>query len=154
MGAGSLFDDKTDNITRVGVFAVVALLAFAGWRAMHPHTHFQAEGLDFAYDQGVQESKMTHTPAVVLVTAGWCPTCRALHENVLSRSDVRNELNGHYTFVKLDMTDPTEKQGQLLGKISVNCYPTLIRFDRDGNETARANYLPPDQMIAWLQAGE
>jgi thioredoxin-related protein len=39
-------------------------------------------------------------------------------------------------------------------KFGVSAIPTLIRYDKNGNETDRANYLDPEHMIAWLKAGE
>jgi len=39
-------------------------------------------------------------------------------------------------------------------KFGVRYIPLMIRYDVNGQETDRTNYLPPDELIAWLKAGE
>jgi thiol:disulfide interchange protein len=138
--------------------AAIAILLLLGglmvYRMEHPSTTFAADGLDPNWDAAAQHSRAAAQPTVVLFTAGWCPACRSLHANVLSRGDVQQELQSHYSFFTVDMTSPSSQVQARAQKFGVRFIPLLIRYDANGNETARTNYLPPEQLIDWLKAGE
>ena len=138
-----------DN-NRILVAAAVGIVAFLGWRTFFPKSTFAADGIDPAWDRQVAISQATNRPALVLFTASWCGACRNLHENVLSRSEVRQAIYEKYTFVTVDMTEPSQATMQRAEKCGVNAYPTLIRFDADGRESDRTHGMSPDAMIAWL----
>ncbi len=148
------FSSDSDAFTRIGTLALFVLLGFAAWRLMHPTTTFAADGLDPDWDRAVAESRSAHQPTVVLFTADWCPACQALHSDDLSRDDIRHELYAHFTFLRIDLTNPTATAQQHARKLGVSAIPTLIRYDATGKETDRTHYLPPDAMLAWLRAGE
>jgi thiol:disulfide interchange protein len=133
---------------------LVGLGGMLGYRMLHPSTTFAADGMDPNWDATAQRCHDLSRPAVVLFTAQWCPGCRMLHESVLSRNDVQAELQGHYTFYAVDMTQPSPSVQARGHKFGVSSIPLLIRFDADGKETDRTHYLEPAQMIAWLKAGE
>jgi thioredoxin len=134
----------------VGVLLVLGGLLF--YRMHHPSTTFAADGLDPDWDAAVDRSH--GEPTVVLFTAGWCPACRALHGNVLSRSDVQAELQNHYYFYTVDLTNPSPQVQEHARKFGVRYIPLMIRYDPNGKETDRTNYMNPEQMVAWLKAGE
>jgi thiol:disulfide interchange protein len=142
-----------DVRTRLTCFALGLVACLLGWRWMHPSTVFATDG-DPTWDSAVEQSRGSGQPAVVLFTADWCPPCRYLHANVLSRDDVESELRGHYTFVTVDLTNPTPATQARASKFGVSAIPTLIRYNADGKETARTHGLSPDGMIQWLRAGE
>ena len=77
-----------------------------------------------------------------------------LHDNTLARSDVQEELRGHYRFVKVDLTSPTPAAQAHAEKLGIHAIPTMIRYDADGREADRTHYLNPQQMIEWLKQGE
>jgi len=124
------------------------------YRSQHPSTRFAADGADVAWDYAVRTSQNSGQPTVVLFTANWCPACQMLHGDVLSRGDVRQELSSHYSFYTVDLSRPSPQVQAHARKLGVNAIPQLIRYDKNGDETDRANYLDPQQMIAWLRAGE
>jgi thiol:disulfide interchange protein len=124
------------------------------YRSQHPSTKFAADGADVAWDYAVRSSQNSGQPTVVLFTANWCPACHALHGDVLSRSDVRQELLGHYYFYTVDLSNPSPQAQAHARRLGVHAIPQLIRYDKNGDEADRANYLDPQQMIAWLKAGE
>jgi thiol:disulfide interchange protein DsbD len=136
----------------VGVLLVLGGLMF--YRMHYPPTTFAADGLDPDWDAAAHYSHDVGKPTVVLFTAGWCPACRALHGNVLSRSDVQEELENHYCVYTVDLTNPSPQVQEHARKCGVRYIPLLIRYDAEGKETDRKNYLNPEQMIAWLKAGE
>jgi thiol:disulfide interchange protein len=144
--------DLDSTIKGAGAILVV-LLAVLFYR-MHHSTTFVPDGMDPSWDAAARYSQFAGQPSVVLFTADWCPTCRLLHRDVLSRDDVRAELHSHYSFYKVDLTDPSPRVSAHAQKLSVSGIPLMIRYDANGKETDRQNYLEPKEMIAWLKAGE
>jgi thiol:disulfide interchange protein DsbD len=142
--------DRSKFIT----LALLALLAFFIYRHLHPSATLAADGAGDNWDAAVADARSAHRPVVVLFTAGWCPACQALHVNTLSRDEIRNELRDHYTFCRVDLTNPPPTIRARAEKYGVHAIPTLIRFDVSGQETARAHYLAPAEMLRWLRAGE
>jgi thiol:disulfide interchange protein len=136
------------------VAALLILGAVVFYRTRHPSTTLAADGSDPAWDAAAGNSDGVRRPTLVLFTADWCPTCRLLHDNVLSRGDVQEELRGHYRFYKVDLTDPTPAANARAQKLGVSGIPAMIRYDADGKETDRVNYLDPARMIRWLKEGE
>ena len=140
------------NKSKLGLLALAGLIGWMIYRP--PHATFAADGTDASWDAAVARSRAIGRQTVVLFTADWCPACRALHQNVLTRDDVAAELLSHYTCHKVDLTSPTPQVQAHARQCGARAIPLLIRFDADGNETDRTHYLPPDKMIAWLKAGE
>jgi hypothetical protein len=54
----------------------------------------------------------------------------------------------------VDLTDPSSPVQAQAQKIGVSAIPTMIRYDVGGKETDRVHYLTPEEMVAWLKAGE
>jgi thiol:disulfide interchange protein len=89
----------------------------------------------------------------VLFSAGWCPACRSLHADVLPDPGVQEELR-HYNFYSVDLTNPTRAAQIHSHQCGVQYIPLLIRYDAQGKETGRTNYINADELVAWLKAGE
>ena len=147
-------NDATASANRNLAVIAVVLVLVGGYVALKWHTPFVADGMGGTWDAAVQRSRTAHRPSLVVFTADWCPGCQALYSDVLSRGDVIDEIDNHYTMTTVDMTRPSHAAGARSSKYGVRGIPTLIRFDAEGNETARMHYLPPEQMLAWLRAGE
>jgi thiol:disulfide interchange protein len=138
-----------------GVVAVLIVLAgMLFYRMQFPATTFAADGVDPDWDAAVQRSHDSGQPTVVLFTAKWCPYCRMLESSVLPQSDVQSELQGHFNFYTVDMTNPTEEARDHARKLHVGGYPCLVRFDPNGQETGRNYYMDAQSMMNWLKAGE
>lgn len=142
------------NRDKILTFAIGILLAMGVYRIFNPLTKFAPDPADAAWSQAVQLSRDSGKPALVLFSANWCPTCQSLSQNVLTRDDIMQELDDHYVFYVVDLTDPTPAVAARSRKFGVHYIPQLIRYDKDGNETARANFMDADQLIQWLKAGE
>ena len=143
-----------DSTIKAGIAVVLVLGGLMVYRSMHPSTTFAADGMDPAWDAAVERGHSTGGPTVALFTAGWCGSCQWLHSNVLSRSDIRSELAGHYNFVTVDLTNPPASVQMHAHKLGVSGIPLLIRYDANGKETDRTNGMDPESMMAWLKAGE
>jgi len=135
--------------TKTIVAILAVLLGIAAWRGFHPASSFAVDG-DPTWDRAVEVSQSTGRPGLVLFTAGWCGACRQLHSQVLTRDDVREAIDSRFTFVTVDLTGPTETNQVRASKCGVKAIPTLIRYDKDGRETARTHGMDPQAMLKWL----
>jgi thiol:disulfide interchange protein DsbD len=134
--------------------AILLLIGGVFFYRMQTPTTFAADGTDADWDAAVQSSKDSGQPTVILFTAHWCPSCQALHANVLSRSDVQYELSSHYNYYTVDLTSPSPEVQAHARKLGVYGIPCLIRYDINQQETDRTHGMDAQQMIAWLKAGE
>ena len=147
-------DSELSLPTRIILAITGMLLSIFVWRYLRGSSSFTADGVDPRWDRAVEISQATKQPGLVLVTADWCGGCQFLHNNVLSRSDIRREIAEKYTFFKLDMTDPGEVAIKKANQLGVHVYPTLIRYDETGRETDRQHGMTPQAMLDWLHDGE
>ena len=143
-------DDRTPAFLIGGLILAVAIVAYK----FIPRSTFAADGLSPVWDATVEQSHQTHMPSLVLFTADYCCVCRSLHENVLSRPEVINEINRHYLMCTVDLTNQGSNAVARAQRYGVSGIPVLIRFGADGKETGRTSYLPPGSMVVWLRAGE
>lgn len=147
-------DSELSLPTRI-IFAIIGvLLSIIAWRYLKGYSTFTADGVDPRWDRAVEISHATKQPGLVLVTADWCGGCQYLHNNVLSRSDIRHEIAEKYTFFKLDMTEPGDVAIRKANQLGVHVYPTLIRYDASGKESDRQHGMTPQAMLDWLRDGE
>ncbi len=72
----------------------------------------------------------------VLASADWCPSCRELRDTTLCDPTVIAKLNG-FTRLKIDYTKRDDATGELLGELNVTALPTLILFNKSGEEVQR-----------------
>jgi len=142
-----------DPITKLGTILLVVLGCFLGYRFLHPSTTFAADGTDPGWDAAVYRRDCTE-PTVVLFTAAWCPACRGLEANVLSRSDVQYELAHHYNVYTVDLTSPSPVVQAHAGKLGISAIPTMIRYDAAGHEQSRMHSGSAEMVMEWLKAGE
>jgi thiol:disulfide interchange protein len=140
------------DTTLKAAVAILIVLGGVAYRARHPA--FAADGIDLAWDAAAQRSRDLRRPTVVLFTADWCPYCQSLRSNVLSQSQVQDELHKHYGFFTVDLTTPSPQAIAHERKCGVSGIPLLIRYDANGNETDRTNGMSAESMTAWLKAGE
>lgn len=146
--------DDNDWTWKAAVAALIVLGVVLLYRAQHPSTTFAADGIDSSWDAAARRSQAAGKPSIVLFTADWCPYCRKLESDVLSQSEVQWELQRHYSFYTVDLTNPSQEVRIHASKLGVSGIPLLIRYDADGKETARTNGLDTQSMVAWLKAGE
>jgi thiol:disulfide interchange protein DsbD len=142
-----------DPIARVGTIALIGLVLFITYRLFSPNTHFEADGVDAAWDAAVQNRDQTE-PTLVIFTASWCPACRALEGNVLSQSEIQQELARHYNVHWVDLSNPTQEVGMHANRLGVHAIPTLIFYNVDGTERTRNHGGSEEQVMSCIRAGE
>ncbi|MCB1192882.1 MAG: thioredoxin family protein [Leptospiraceae bacterium] len=70
------------------------------------------------------------------VGTSWCGFCDTLKKEVFPTKSFQDQAK-NYVLVRLD----GDKDEQLMDKLKVNAYPTLIYFQSNGKEIDRTNYL-------------
>lgn len=89
-------------------------------------------------------------PSLLYVTADWCVTCSVIDRRVLSDPAVQAEL-ARFNLIKLDVSDNTPAQRQVMQTLQVMGPPTMIFINPEGRETAGTR-LVGDVTKATLQA--
>ena len=72
---------------------------------------------------------------------------------MLERDDVKDYLKSNYTLVTVDLSDRAGPNVALAQKAGVQAIPTIIRYDRSGQEVARSHGMPAEGLFAWLGSG-
>jgi thioredoxin-related protein len=90
----------------------------------------------------------------------WCPPCKALTANILSKEEFRTLTKDTLVLVELDfpkdkskLSEATQKQNQeLQGKYGIQGYPTILLCDADGKPYAKTGYQEggPKEYVAHL----
>ncbi|MEM6506054.1 MAG: thioredoxin fold domain-containing protein [Planctomycetota bacterium] len=83
---------------------------------------------------GQQLAKEADKPMVVLFTAGWCPPCRALKNNVFTDGGVQQALQAGFVPVQIDLTDQSAANPnmEVAAKYGVRGIPTVLAMTPDG----------------------
>jgi thioredoxin:protein disulfide reductase len=79
-------------------------------------------------------------PSLVYVTADWCVSCAVIERTVLPDAAVRSRLAG-FNLVKIDVSDNTPVQQQMMQSLRVVGPPTMIFVD------AKAQEVPGSRLI-------
>ncbi|HEY7090110.1 MAG TPA: thioredoxin family protein [Tepidisphaeraceae bacterium] len=132
------------------VILVVALLV--AWRFFSPHSAHAAGGWTEDWDAAVEQSRASGKPALVLFTADWCPSCRQLESQVLTDANVQQYLRDNLTPVIVDLTDRSGPNVDLARERGITAIPTLILYDRAGQELSRCNGMPADELLSWMRS--
>lgn len=72
-------------------------------------------------------------PVMVYFTAKWCDNCKALDADVFSKSDVALEV-AEFEKIKVDITDNTDFDIEMLKKYSLFGPPGIVFYDSDKKE--------------------
>lgn len=75
-------------------------------------------------------------PAVLVFSADWCVSCHELERNVFPQPEVQEAL-GDAHWIKMDVTDNTDEQRQIMRQYRVIGPPTLILLDAGAEERER-----------------
>lgn len=106
-----------------------------------------------AWREGVrafEDARAAGAPALVYVSSTWCPPCRALEANVLSRPELLEGASG-LSLVKLSGDE--EGAQALVERLEARHYPTLVVLDAAGEEVFRADHaVSTDELLPALAA--
>jgi len=98
---------------------------------------------------GQQVAQETDKPMAVLFTAGWCPPCKQLKKDVLTKDAVNDALRAGFVPVQIDLTDQSANNPNLetAQQYGVQYIPTIIVMSPQGE--ALQTY-EGEQASAWL----
>jgi thiol:disulfide interchange protein DsbD len=133
------------------MFVLVVALLLTGWRYLRPSSVLAGGQWMTDWDAAVEQSRATGRPALVLFTADWCPACRQFETDTLSDTAVQQHLSENYTLVVVDLSDQSGENLDRARECRVNGIPTLIRYDRDGEEVARSHGMSSSDLLNWLR---
>ena len=95
---------------------------------------------------------------VILVDfdADWCPWCRKMYDEVLSRNDFKEFAAANLILLKMDYPMPESRRSPaavaLLNRCNVTAFPTLLLMKTDGQEIAHYNgYARESVILHWLR---
>lgn len=82
-----------------------------------------------SWDEALLEAQRKSLPVFVDFYATWCGPCKLMNKNVFTDHDVGKFFNDNFICLKVD----AEKEEQeLVQKIGLQAYPTLVFFDAQG----------------------
>jgi thiol:disulfide interchange protein len=98
-------------------------------------TPTEGTGIAWSYDfeAALEQGRDSGKPLMVDMFATWCAPCKLLDENVFSRPDVA-EASEDFVTVRVD----GDKRRDLMSKLKVNAYPTVLFLMPDGSEIGRS----------------
>lgn len=94
---------------------------------------------------GVQAALKPDVPAMVMLSANWCPDCKRMKKAVFTDLRVQAMLNDWNTIYIDTDTYPT-----LMDVFKTKWIPTVVLLDTKGDELSRAqDDMTPEQFVAW-----
>ncbi|MCC6580093.1 MAG: thioredoxin fold domain-containing protein [Phycisphaeraceae bacterium] len=90
-------------------------------------------------------------PTLVLFTADWCGPCQSFKHDVLTQSDVAQELKQSFNLIKVDLTDSQAPGQKIAEQFNVEGIPTLVLLSPGQQEAARAvGSMSKSGFLDWL----
>ncbi|MFO0586580.1 MAG: thioredoxin family protein [Polyangiaceae bacterium] len=100
----------------------------------------KAPSSDAVWEEGpaaLEKALAAHRPTLLYVSSEWCPPCRAMDANLLSRPAFR-EATREMARVRID--GDSEGAQAIAERFEARAYPTLLLLDADGQEVFRAHH--------------
>ncbi len=86
------------------------------------------------YDQALAAGKDQEKHILAVFSTSWCGPCQMMVQKIYPEQSVRDELEKEWIAVYVD----GDKHQELVKKLSVNAYPTLLYISPDGKEVNRS----------------
>ena len=137
-----------DVLKRMWVIVACAgalTVMFAGQQAAAQDNAAAPNRIDWlhSYSEAVRLASTSDRSAIVEFYTDWCPWCRRLEDSTFMASSVI-AMTDKYVFARVN----AELDTALATQFGVSSYPTVILFDKAGNEVGRiVGYVPPDRFV-------
>ncbi len=102
--------------------------------------------------QEVKKSAEAGKPVLVDLYAEWCVACKEFEHITFADGEVKS-LMAQFTLIKIDVTNATDQDQQLLDHFQVLGLPTLLLFDKNGSELTQSRitgFMGPKDFSAHL----
>lgn len=102
--------------------------------------------------QEVKKSAEAGKPVLVDLFAEWCVACKEFEHITFADAQVKN-LMAQFTLIKIDVTNATDQDQQLLDHFQVLGLPTLLLFGKNGSELTQSRitgFMGPKDFSAHL----
>lgn len=83
--------------------------------------------------ENLKQAKQKNQITMVDFYADWCGICKTIEKNVFADQNVKRALDG-FKIIKVDVTNNTEEDKLIKNQLSVYGPPTIIFFDKNGDE--------------------
>ncbi len=132
-------------IPLVVYFGNVEIQSYLGNKALE-EVSLPKLSLEEAMSQAKAEDKLV----LADMSAIWCPACRKLDRQVLSKEAVQEAVNERYVFSRIEYESDAGKA--FMEKYGVSAFPTLLVLDADGNKLSKLPLtFSPEQFIGILK---
>lgn len=102
----------------------------------------RAEGITFSsesWNQMLQQAKASNKIIFVDFYATWCGPCKHLEREIFTQSELGGYFNEHFISKRIDAE---KEELELVGKMNIQAYPTLVFFDPSGEILYRLEGAP------------
>ncbi len=103
--------------------------------------------------QKILDSKKDHKPVMLEFFATWCPDCKKVDTDVLSSTEVRQDMKA-FTRIRVDLSERNPELATIMKKYNVLGVPTMVFFDKEGNQLNTDklnNEITKDGLLSTLQ---
>ena len=127
----------TSSLKQTALFLLLLAFVFWGSRQVNSwmgHRALEKTGLEYLpIDTALQVSRETGKPILVNFSAIWCPGCRKLDKTVFSDKSVKQLIENHFLYVRLEYDSPNDKRW--FTHYGVTGFPNLKLLDHTGQVT-------------------
>ncbi|HCR31513.1 MAG TPA: hypothetical protein DIV79_16025 [Opitutae bacterium] len=123
------------------VVILVAIVGFAYYGNLKYQAHLgqkaiESTGLNvLALDEALARLAKSGKPVLANLSAIWCPSCRRLDYEVLSKEAVVQKIENDYHYARVEFD--SEEGKAFMKRYEVRGFPNLIILDGDGNSLKR-----------------
>ena len=138
----------------VGVLSIAAAIFFALQAGMQSRGE-KAGGIAWQTysEEAISSAKASGMPVIIDFSADWCIPCHELEDKSFVDKRII-DLSKKFVTLKVDMTRVKEREKKLKNKFDVKGVPTIIFFDRKGNEIPHlrvTGFVEADEFLRHMQ---
>ncbi|WP_339720351.1 thioredoxin family protein [uncultured Paraglaciecola sp.] len=122
-----------------GIILLLSVLGYYGNKAVQSFLGQQAieqTGLQLhTLEQALQLAKSTDKLVLADMSAIWCPSCRKLDQQVFSDTRVKDRLNQHFVYARIEYDSEAGKS--FMQDYQVTGFPTLLVLNSQGEKLVK-----------------
>ena len=87
---------------------------------------------------------------VVVFVAEWCPHCKHMKDNVCTEENVLNSMKRFHNSKPAFVVCSRPQNRHLVDEFEIEKYPTVVIMDEDHNVKKKANNMPAEDVVKFL----